>query len=149
MIYSWVEILFTQVVHMYPALLNRAWRDFFILICREHKNMSCGFFGTVLPWSFFWYCQPSIAKYKTRLTSCSDQQFFNCSVFWWYQRRVRKKTADEIPVEGNCQIFFRGRQYEQLEGQEGWRLSATVKIFLILHVFVSIPNWKIKERVEK
>ena len=36
-----------------------------------------------------------------------------------------QKNFDEIPAERNCQPFFRGRQYEQFEGQEGRWLSAT------------------------
>ena len=38
---------------------------FLILICRKHKNMSQGFFGTMSPWSLFRHFRPSIVEYKT------------------------------------------------------------------------------------
>ena len=100
--YSWVRnnssLSRTHVSRSTEPHLAR----FFILICREHKNMSCAFSCTVAPCCLFWHCRPSIVEYKTWSTSCSDWQFFCYSVRWWCQGRVRKKTANEIPAEGNC-----------------------------------------------
>ena len=70
--------------------------------------MSRAFPGTVSPYCLLWNFRMSIAEYRTWSTSCSNWQFFCFSVFWWCQRRVRKKTADEIPVEGNCRQFWQG-----------------------------------------
>ena len=66
------------------------------------------FSGTVSPCRLFWYCQLSIAEYKTWSTSCFNWQIFCFSACSWCQGRVRKKTADEIPAEGNCQQFLQG-----------------------------------------
>ena len=48
---------------------------FFLLICREPKNMSRAFFGTVPPSCLLWLCWPLIVEYKTSSTSRSDWQF--------------------------------------------------------------------------
>ena len=100
--YSWVENYSSFSRTRVARSTEPHLAGFFIFICREHKNMSCAFSGTVSPCYLFWHRRPSIAEYKTWSTSCSDWQFFCYSVRWWCQGRVRKKTADEIPAEGNC-----------------------------------------------
>ena len=81
---------------------------FLILICREHKNMSRAFSGTVSPCCLFSHCWLSIAKYKTWSTSCSDKSFFVFQFADDVRDAYAKKTADEIPVEANCWQFLQG-----------------------------------------
>ena len=50
---------------------------------------------------------------------------FCFSDFRWCQKNAHKKTADEIPAEGNCQRFLKGRQYERLGWKEGQQFFAT------------------------
>ena len=115
-LYSWVEnnsnLSRTHVARSTEPNLER----FLILICREHKKMSRAFYGTVSPCCLFSQCRSSIAEYKTWLKSFSDWQFLFFQFADYVRDAYAKKTADEIPAEGNCQRFFRGRKYEQLEG---------------------------------
>ena len=106
--YSWVEnyssFSRTHVARSTEPHLAR----FFILICREHKNMSCAFSGTVSPCYLFWHRRPSIAEYKTWLTYCSEWQFFCFSVCLWYQGRVHKKNCRWNPSGRQLSTIFAG-----------------------------------------
>ena len=103
-----LKITLVWVEHRYPAVLNRIWRYFLLLICEEHKNMSRAFSGTVSPYFSFSHCRLSIVEYKTWSASCFDWHF----VCFQFADDVRDacatKTANEIPAEGNCRQFSQG-----------------------------------------
>ena len=74
------------------------------------------FFGTVSPCCLFWLCWPPIVEYKNLSTSCSEWQFFCCSVFWLCQGRVRKKMPVKLQRTAIVEKYCRGVSMSGLKG---------------------------------
>ena len=97
-----------QVFHTHTAVLNRAWCDVYILICREHKNMPRIFLARCHHGVCCWIVNFPMSYIKLDQHLVPTGHFFVFHISDDVRNMYAKKTADEIPAEGNCQQFLQG-----------------------------------------
>ena len=115
---------FAHVVHTQPAVLNQSWSAFYIYL-----KWTLNILRVLLARCHHGLCSDIVErplrniKHDRHLVPTGS--FCCCPVCWWCQGRVHKKMPMTSQRKAIVDNFCRGRQYDWLEDQEGWRLSAT------------------------